>query len=177
MKSTHLKSSGFTLIELLVVIAIIAILGAISISVFSGAQGSAKDGQRRSEINSIAKSIEASKDFVSNKYKWDATTAGADFPKGIPYNGPKGSASEPYCIKTDTNATPSAPVGMTTNTFAATCNDGYATLTTSVATTTTNNLGATTPDVTSWTLCTRLERSSKPYCISSLTSQAPTPTP
>ncbi len=50
---------GFTLVELLVVISIIAILSVIGITVYSSVQKSARDAQRRGDIEAIAKALEA----------------------------------------------------------------------------------------------------------------------
>ena len=54
------KTKGFTLIELLVVISIVAILSVIGMVVFTGVQKSARDSQRRSDIEAIAKAYEVS---------------------------------------------------------------------------------------------------------------------
>lgn len=169
------SSPGFTLLEVLVVVAIIAVLGGISTTIFLGAQSSSKDGQRRSEISSLAKSIEAAKDYASSppKYTYNTDTAGKDFPKGIPYSGPKGASSEPYCIRTNT-LTAESPVEMTINTPGAACSNNYKTLQESISSTTSGDMGA--GDVIAWTLCARMERADSPYCISSLTAKAPTPT-
>ncbi len=161
------KESGFTLVELLVVISIIAILAIIGVSVYAGAQGSARDGQRRSELDSITKSIESSKDFSAGIYTYDLATSNADFPKGFPID-PKG-ASRGYCISSSTTTTPPA---VPTSATAQTCSglgSGFKDLTTSISTTTTNNLGASVPDVKAWTICSHLERPAAPYCVSSLT--------
>ncbi len=49
---------GFTLIELLVSITIVAILAGIGVSVYSGAQATARDSKRKLDINTIADSME-----------------------------------------------------------------------------------------------------------------------
>lgn len=166
---------GFTLIEVLVVIAIVGVLGAVSTTVFQGAQNSAKDGQRRSEISFLVKSIESAKDYAASPptYQYDADIAAKDFPRGIPYNGPKGVNDEPYCINTNKLAAES-PIEMTTNTFGSTCPDPYKTLQESVTSATSGSLGY--GDVLAWTLCARIEKGSTPYCLSSQTAKAPTPT-
>lgn len=168
------KSSGFTLVELLVAISIISILGTVSISVFSQAQNNTRDTKRKAEVSSLAKSIEVGKDFERGIYKYDNARIAKEYPHGIPYSGPKGESGEAYCIKTAADTSKQAPADMTTNTFGSSCNDNYVTLQTSVEGTTANNLGA--GDVRAWTLCARLESGSKPYCLSSATAKAPTPT-
>lgn len=62
------NNSGFTLVELLVVITIIAILAVIGITAFAGAQKTARDGRRRSDIDSIAKAMETRYDSVAGTY-------------------------------------------------------------------------------------------------------------
>jgi prepilin-type N-terminal cleavage/methylation domain-containing protein len=159
---TTKQQKGFTLIELLVVISIIAILAVIGVSVFSGSQGAARDGQRRSEASSIAKSIEASKDFEKGVYAYTTADSGKDFPKGFP--------TDPnYCIYTSTAASLPAAGANPASWGASACPTGFTLASTNMATATTGNLGATTPDVKSWNLCVKLERSTTPFCIKSLT--------
>lgn len=55
----RLLRAGFTLIELLIVIAILAILSAIGVSNFQTARIKALDTQRKSDIQTISKSLEA----------------------------------------------------------------------------------------------------------------------
>ena len=52
------NKSGFTLIELLVVIVIIGILVGITLFVYRGAQGRARDAQRQTDIANIQKALE-----------------------------------------------------------------------------------------------------------------------
>lgn len=49
---------GFTLIELLVVITILAILAALVFTSYEGAQKSARDGQRKSDLNQYRAALE-----------------------------------------------------------------------------------------------------------------------
>lgn len=58
MPKNNLGKLGFTLIELLVSITIVAILAGIGVSVYSGAQASARDSKRKLDINAIADSME-----------------------------------------------------------------------------------------------------------------------
>lgn len=51
-------NKGFTLIELLVVIAILAILAAIALTSFTSAQKSARDTQRKSDLNQYRIALE-----------------------------------------------------------------------------------------------------------------------
>lgn len=148
-------AQGFTLVELLVVIAIISILAVIGVSVYSGAQGQARDGKRRSEINTIAKSIETAKDLAVSPatYKYDATLAAADFPKGVPAD-PGGRV---YCLKIWTTvggAVEADPAAW----ISTTCPAGYTALGTSI------NSGVATGiddgSVLSWKLCASPEKSS-----------------
>ena len=161
LPNTHLKSfsSGFTLIELMVVIAIIAILAVIGATVFAGAQGSARDGSRRSEISSLAKSIEASKDYASGSYTYTTADAGRDFPKGVPTDPSSGNV---YCV--DANTTTARPADATAK-WTTACPTNYSPLATSLATG--GELAAGTAK--SFTICASLERAAAPFCISSLT--------
>lgn len=164
---------GFTLIELMVVIAIIAILAVIGVTVFSGAQGSARDGKRRSEISSTAKSIEAAKDYEKNLYKYTTADGQKDFPTaragspGVPTDPTTGNV---YCVRTSNSSTAqiAAPTGVGVP-WTTTCPTNWTALDTSLSTTTANNLGATTPDVKAFTVCASLERNSTPFCSFSLT--------
>jgi len=52
------NKSGFTLIELLVVIVIMGILVGITLFVYRGAQGRARDAQRQTDIANIQKALE-----------------------------------------------------------------------------------------------------------------------
>ncbi len=52
------KERGFTLIELLAVILIIALLSAIGMAVYAGAQKRARDARRRADIQAIADAFE-----------------------------------------------------------------------------------------------------------------------
>lgn len=51
------SKSGFTLVELLIVVVIIVILAAITIVVYRGAQGRARDAQRVTDITNIMKAL------------------------------------------------------------------------------------------------------------------------
>jgi prepilin-type N-terminal cleavage/methylation domain-containing protein len=64
--SKHQPRQGFTLIEILVVISIVAVLTAIGFIGYTGVQRSARDGERITEVNEIAKAIELTKSFESS---------------------------------------------------------------------------------------------------------------
>lgn len=167
------KNLGFTLVELLVVVAIIAILGAIGVSVYQGARQSAMDGRRKSEIKSIADSIEVAKDYNNRVYRYKQTDADKDFPRGVPTD----PAGRSYCISLNTN-TYSTPSACTSNTTwpatgcpsATDCpagggNSNYQPITTVIN----NATGAlATADQKAWTVCAALDRGSQPFCLSSL---------
>lgn len=53
-----MKKNAFTLVELLVVISIIAILSVIGITVFTGAQKSARDAKRKGDLRAMALALE-----------------------------------------------------------------------------------------------------------------------
>lgn len=165
LPKTSKNSQGFTLVELLVVIVIIGILATIGVTVFGNAQASARDGRRKSEITSLAKSIETAKDYGvgTQVYKYDLTIGGNDFPRDIPRTDSKTKA---YCIGTKTSGT-DPPAVMTNNDLTAACSgtSGYVDLNTSIS----PSGGLATGGVTAWTLCARLEAGSTPFCVSSLT--------
>ncbi|RJP46337.1 MAG: prepilin-type N-terminal cleavage/methylation domain-containing protein [Armatimonadetes bacterium] len=161
LKNITITQKGFTLVELLVVISIIAILSVIGVSVFSAAQGSARDGKRRSEITSIAKSIESSKDYVTQKYTYTTDNLSADFPNNSP-------SDARYCI--NITATSTTPPAVSASNYGETCPNGYSGLT-GVAGPLTAQDGVddmTDGTITAWTLCTSLERGTA-YCVKSLT--------
>lgn len=165
-------SYGFTLIEILVVISIIAILAVIGVSVFSGAQGSARDGRRRSEVSSLSKSIESAKNFEDNTYTYATADFNKDFPKGI--SDPQTGTQE-YCLLINTNVVkaPDIPTANTLDTskcVTMTCPTTTVPSASSCATSVVTATGLSTAlsGAKAWTLCAGLERGSKPSCVQSL---------
>jgi general secretion pathway protein G len=63
---------GFTLVELLIVIAILAILSTLGINNFMTARIKARDISRKSDLSTIAKSLEA---YVNDKRAYPAATS------------------------------------------------------------------------------------------------------
>ena len=61
---------GFTLVELLIVIAILSILSTIGVANFRSARLKAMDAQRKSDLQTIAKSLEA---YVNDYRSYPAT--------------------------------------------------------------------------------------------------------
>lgn len=59
MLKTNIKQKGFTIVELLIVIVIIGILAMLVLNTFSGAQQKARDTERQTDANSVAKQLEA----------------------------------------------------------------------------------------------------------------------
>lgn len=70
-----MKQKGFTLIELLVAMAIIAILTTIAYSSYRNAQIRARDAQRKSDLNQIAKSLEL---FYADKKMYPPISSASD---------------------------------------------------------------------------------------------------
>lgn len=145
-----LKPKGFTLVELLVVIAIIAILSTIGVTTFNVAQQSARDGRSKSDITSIAKSIETSRsnDPLTGAvtYTYSADNYSSDF-KTAP------AGKNAYCIKTG-----SSVVADPTTAWTTACDTGNSW----------NPVGGNPGTVTHWKVCTYLERTTTPYCVASL---------
>lgn len=101
---------GFTLIELMVAIAILAIVSTAGLIVFTGAQRSARDSKRTSDLSEIQKALEQY--YAINKnYPTDnnvnvsniaASNFGGFFQAGIPPQDPQNSPTYPnyqyyYC--------------------------------------------------------------------------------
>ncbi|MBI4037377.1 type II secretion system protein [Candidatus Daviesbacteria bacterium] len=149
------QSHGFTLVELLVVIAIIAVLASISLTVFGSAQKSSRDAKRRNEISSIAKSLEASRDPLTQKYTNNLT---ADFPSDIPSDPT--SPSQYYCVRSDIAITTIPnPSSWTTSTDCPPASDGtWARI---------DNAHPATNDK-SWNVCAKLENTADVFCVKSV---------
>lgn len=97
MRGIRKNCAGFTLIEILVAITILMVLGAIGASTYNNAQGKARDGKRKVDIENIAKSLEAGKKFKTGEY---INRLGEDFPGGMPKDPRQDDAEPQYCIKT-----------------------------------------------------------------------------
>lgn len=54
-----IRSRGFTVVELVVVMVIMAILLTLGVASFNGSQANARDAERKADIDTIAKSLEA----------------------------------------------------------------------------------------------------------------------
>lgn len=156
MKRHLPRPFGFTLIELLVVISIIAILVAISVSVFSAAQQSARDGKRLSQLSSLAKSIESSRDYTTPPQKYGYSNADFlnDFPKGI-----DDALGYDYCVTSVTTpGTPAVTLAPTLVQITG-CPANWQPAISGIP-----NSGS----ATSWSACVKLERRTAPACQTSL---------
>ena len=69
-----MKKRGFTLIELLVAVSILAILSAVGLSTFIGAQKKARDARRKADLKAIQNAMEQYyMDYSTyNIWYWDA---------------------------------------------------------------------------------------------------------
>lgn len=163
----HVKSSlGFTLIELMVVIALIAILSVIGVSVYSNTQKQARDAARRTDIDSLAKSIESSRDVTASVYAYSATNYASDFPTAKPKD-PVGTTLYCYSGSTTAAATIADPTATTWAT-SATCPTSWVSLVDG-----SGNFGTAFPvtagaQFKTWKLCARLEVGSAVFCKTSL---------
>lgn len=66
------RGQGFTIVELLIVIVVIAILAAITVVAYNGMQQRSRDARRLSDMNAIAKALEAQY-AVNGKYPLTVT--------------------------------------------------------------------------------------------------------
>lgn len=64
---------GFTLIELLIVMVIIGILATIGMASFGSARAKARDARRKSDLQSIAKALEA---YANDQRKYPSSSGG-----------------------------------------------------------------------------------------------------
>lgn len=158
LPKTKNNTSGFTLVELMVVITIIAILSVIGITIFTGAQKSARDGVRQQDIQAISKALEVNK--VANTTTYQPLLP-AQFVEGIPLD-PLGSVRQ-YCVLSRTDTT--TPVKPTA--WGAACPTAIEAAGTTVAAIPT--AGAVPANTTkSFRVCTLLENGTAPniYCVS-----------
>jgi len=81
---------AFTLIELLIVMAILGILTTLGISNFQSARVKARDAARKSDLQTIAKSLEA---YANDYSGYPLSDAGSitDYPWGDPFVDSKGT--------------------------------------------------------------------------------------
>jgi len=82
--SKNRQFQGFTIVELLIVVVIIAILAAITIIVFNGITGRARDSSVKADITSFAKVLENEKTVAGT---YPATAAAANGGKGLVSSG------------------------------------------------------------------------------------------
>lgn len=76
-KALKKAQKGFTIIELLIVIAIIAILAALVLNNFQGAQAKARDTQRTTDVNNIHSKLE---EYYNENGAYPQTFAASDLP-------------------------------------------------------------------------------------------------
>lgn len=144
------NNSGFTLIELLVAVSIVAILAAIGISVYSGAQATARDSKREIDINAIADSMELYfGHFKSNSYAGLCQTGFAADGTTPTYSCNKEWFTKGFLPKDPINLNEyvyfwceSPPCDSQNSTYTALSEDG----------------GEPPPEQTSWFICGNLER-------------------
>lgn len=153
------NSSGFTLVELLVVIAIISILAVIGFGIFSGAQGGARDGRRRVEIDQLSKNIESVRNHANGDYLYDSTKGAADYPTGLsdPLSG------NFYCYGVSTTSTPPAdPANFSTACPSGWLTIGGSTFTVAILVGAANDLADA--GIKGWKVCAGSERTGTPIC-------------
>ncbi len=98
------NQQGFTLVELLVVVTIIGVLSVVGITIFTGAQGKARDSRRKADIDSISKAIEVHFDQTAGGYLPGSDTwfssgvAPKDPATAVNYTGWPNAASKTYSV-------------------------------------------------------------------------------
>ncbi len=163
---------GFTLIELLVTISIISILAVIGISVYGNAQKGARDGVRRTEISSFAKSIESVRDFEGGTYTYSGTQYSADYPQKKPVDPLKSAAAPQYCVAWGLGVAATPPANPVTWATDAPCPTDAVSATQSTWNQVLVNSSATfVTAITAqkyWKICAKLEATGLPYCVGSI---------
>lgn len=171
------KSSGYTLIELMVVITIIAILAIIGLSLYVNAQKNARDGIRSTELGSLARSIETTKNPVGTDYLYTSANYDADYPQNKPADPLKASVPF-YCISTggdqanipDPSAWGSA-VSCPTDLGGGAGNTAYTTWNTLVDNSGSYNSTSSNALATGakrWKICAKREASTGVICVKSM---------
>lgn len=154
---------GFTLIELLVTISILAILGTITVSIFFNALATTRDGKRMADVIGVAKSLEATRDYTNEVYKYNLDNYKRDFLNGLPAD-PFVSSGRKYCISLNTvNKTPPSECNLKWESSCPTECNGSTFVALDEAVANFNN----TP-VLSWTICASMEKKDTPFCEKSL---------
>ena len=167
LSKTLQASKGFALVELLVVISIIAVLAVVALSVFSNVQKSARDSRRRSEIDALAKSIETTRNPVSQLYVYTTTSYANDFAN--PLKDPKSGGVTHYCILTSATPTDPNTIGSAAPTWSTSdiCPTAPGSWTDIDAAGSGFSIG-TSSNIGSWKVCGQLEIDGSSFCKSSL---------
>lgn len=161
MNKTSASNNGFTLIELMVAIAIVAVLATVGLVVFSNTQKQARDSRRTQDVSAVANALESAKSPTSIYY---STITGANFAGGVvPVDPRSGSTSGPqnYCLFYNTSVPPARPPTGIAVWGGSNCPGGIGAGTVTVNNTSTLILPA---NVTSWTICAKLENSASLTC-------------
>lgn len=165
----NLVSTGFSLVELLITITILIILSSIGVLTYSGIQKEVMDSKRIAEVTNISRSLEVAKDYQTNIYDYTVSDFNRDF-TGFRPNDPHAPFKK-YCLMANfsSNIAPagsssnevdgngcvsmSCPAGSTCTTFIESPSQGF---------------GADIIDSKAWIICAALEKSTTPFCVSSL---------
>lgn len=91
------KRNGFTLLELLIVISIIAVLTGISIFSMQGARKQGRDGDRKSDLETIRSALEL---YRADCNKYPSGSGNAETVLGSPFTGSVGSCNTNTYLKT-----------------------------------------------------------------------------
>lgn len=93
------KNFGFTLVEMMVAVSIISTIAAIGIGTYRGIKSGSTDAKKKSDIDVIAQTYEATYSFTTKQYK---VLVGSDFSSG---NIPTSPDTTIYNYVTGPNAT------------------------------------------------------------------------
>lgn len=161
------KQKGFTLVEIMVAITIIAVLAAVGIVVFGGVQKQARDSKRSQDLDALATAFEGKKQPGSILYSALTTS---EFTGGTFTKDPK-DPDQKYCLWGKTDVPPVAPLTQAEIAASWTTYTGCGAVTGATYQEEIKSgmtmLDSDSKQVTSWTICAKLEANTGIICKTS----------